>query len=403
MMTSDSVFLESTAADDSLTDDFEMSSSESRGHIVLSVRYGPNATALREVLEAESLVCVSAPSVEAIADAIEMNAALVVVTEEVLSTAQSTELLSQRLNQQPEWSDIPVIVLMRECRRFPNILGLLSESAYHRSVLLLELPLKRPVFIAMVRACLRNRERQYLLRDTLERLKESNQTLESFSYTAAHELRNPLGVVKSSFDLLARMALDKKQEKIVKMGQRTASSMNRMLSVLLDYGKVRSQSVDSFTAVDMNGVVTESVSNCQLLIKERDVAFSLADLPKVRGSRQLLIQLVSNLVKNAIVHNDAEVPEVSISVEAQSSNRFQPARWLFSVSDNGPGIAPENQEKIFAMFNRAGRSRAEGSGIGLALCRRVVEQHQGAIGVRSTVGDGSTFYFDLAKVEESNE
>ncbi|MGB7087812.1 MAG: ATP-binding protein, partial [Phormidesmis sp.] len=76
-------------------------------------------------------------------------------------------------------------------------------------------------------------------------------------------------------------------------------------------------------------------------------------------------------------------------------------RWIISISDNGPGIAPEAQQKIFAMFNRAGKSRAEGNGIGLALCRRVAKQHQSTIEVRSTVGEGSVFYFDLASAEGS--
>ena len=373
------------------------------GHIVLSTYRGPNAAVLREVLEAESMVCVNAPTVEAIAEAIETNAALVVMTEEILSDESAAEQLSQCLNSQPSWSDIPVIILMHECQRFADCLGLIGRTAHQRSVVLLELPLKRQVFASMVRSCLQNRQRQYALRDTLYQLQESNQTLESFSYTAAHELRNPLGVMTSSFDLLSRMTLDAKQQKIVDMGQRTAKNMNRMLSVLLDYGKVRSQSADTFTPVDMNTVFAEAASDLQQLIQARNAEVSWPVLPMVQGSRQLLIQLVSNLVKNAIVHNEAAIPQVTVSVEALPPTSLQGAKWQFLVSDNGPGIAPEAQEKIFAMFNRAGKSRAEGSGIGLALCRRVVEQHEGKIGVRSVVGEGSTFYFDLAQAKGRDE
>ena len=373
------------------------------GHIVLSTYRVRNATVLREVLEAESMVCVHAASVEAVAEAIATNAALVVVTEEIFDTQATAEQLGQYLSNQPSWSDIPVIILMRDCRRFTECLKMISQTAYHRSVLLLELPLKRQVFAAMVRACLQNRQRQYALRDTLYQLQESNRALESFSYTAAHELRNPLGVMTSGFDLLARMALDAKQQKIVDMGQRTAKSMNQMLGALLDYGKVRSQGADAFLPVDMNTVLEESVLDFQQLIQARKAEVIWSKLPVVQGSRQLLVQLVSNLVKNAIVHNDADSPSITISAEPRPATSLQTARWLFLVNDNGPGIAPDNQEKIFAMFNRAGKSRAEGSGIGLALCRRVVEQHQGEIGVRSVEGEGSTFYFDLAQVKESGE
>ena len=373
------------------------------GHIVLSTYPGRNTTVLREVLEAESMVCVHAASVEAVAEAIATNAALIVVTEEIFIHQAAAKQFGQCLNDQPSWSDIPVIILMRDCQRFTDCLGLISQTAHHRSVLLLELPLKRQIFAAMVRSCLQNRQRQYALRDTLYQLQESNRTLESFSYTAAHELRNPLGVMTSGFDLLARMALDAKQQKIVDMGQRTAKSMNQMLGALLDYGKMRSQSAADFLPVDMNTVLEESVADFQQLIQGRKAEVSWSKLPAVQGSRQLLVQLVSNLVKNAIVHNEAASPKISISAEPRPATSLQAARWLFLVSDNGPGIAPDNQDKIFAMFNRAGKSRAEGSGIGLALCRRVVEQHQGEIGVRSVVGEGSTFYFDLAQVGESDE
>lgn len=369
------------------------------GHIVLSTYRGRNSEVLQEVLEAESMVCLTVPTIEAVAEAIESNAALVVVTEEILASDSAIGRLSECLNNQPSWSDIPIIILMHECQRFTDCLEIIGETAHQRSIVLLELPLKRQVFASLVRSCLQNRQRQYVLRDTLYQLQESNQTLESFSYTAAHELRNPLGVMTTSFDLLGRMALDDKQKKIVDMGQRTAKNMNQMLSVLLDYGKLRSQSIDSFTLVDMNTVLQEAVSDFQQLIENRNAEVTWTALPAVQGSRQLLIQLVSNLIKNAIVHNEAEIPRVAIAAEPQPANNFQDERWLFLISDNGPGIAPEAQEDIFAVFNRAGKSRAEGSGIGLALCRRVVEQHQGEIGVRSVVGEGSVFYFDLPQAE----
>ena len=364
-------------------------------HIVLSTQSGPNATALRELLEAQALICVSAPTVEAVADAIATEAALVVVTEEVLADRQTAKRLSECLSAQPDWSDIPLIVLLKDCRRFAHCLSLLSDTAHHRSVLLLELPLKRQVFMSMVLSCLRNRQRQYALRDTLHQLQQSNQALENFSYTAAHELRNPLGTVTGSLDLLARSPLLDKQQRLVQLGMRTAKSMNQMLTALLDYGKVQSKR-DQFETVDMNEVVELSMTVLQALIKKTQAKVTWADLPKVYGNHQLLIQLVSNLVKNAIVHNTVTAPKVTISAEDQPSNGRQPSRWLFSVYDNGPGISPENQEKIFSMFYRAS-SQTNGSGLGLALCHRVVELHYGNIGTRSQPDGGSEFYFDLPK------
>ena len=365
-------------------------------HIVLATYGEQNRTALRKILEPLSPVCLNAASIAAVADAIENEAGLVIITEEVLADKRTASLLGACLNTQPNWSDLPIIVLMRDCRRFASCIALLNETAHSRSVLLLELPLKREVLSSVARTALQNRQRQYVLRDALNQLKASNQTLENFSHTAAHELRNPLGVLKNSFDLLERTTLTPRQTKFVEMGQRTAGSMNQTLNALLDYGKVRSQSAQAFTPIEMTAVVSDALSGIQTLIFERHAVISQGDLPAVQGNYQLLVQLVSNLIKNAIVHNDADIPQVNVSAHPQPNHRI-----LFSVSDNGAGIPENAQGDIFEMFNRAGKNRTDGSGIGLALCRRVVEQHQGNISVRSAAGKGCKFSFDLASAHSA--
>ncbi len=373
--------------------------------VILAARTGPNATVLREVLEMQATVCQGEPTVEVVSEAIASQVSLVVLTEEVLADRNLVKQLDERLSQQPDWSDIPIIILLSECQRFGDCLALLSQTTHHRSVMLLELPLKRPIFAALVSACLRNRARQYALRDTLHQLKESNEILESFSHTVAHELRNPLGVVTSSLDLIERTDLSPQQQKLVAMGLRTAKGMNQTVGALLDYGKLRSHATENFAAVDMNTVITESTIVLQSLIQKsannnRPVDITWKDLPTVHGNQQLLIQLASNLIKNAIVHNDTTAPTVTITAKKQPLSS-EASRWIIRITDNGPGIPPKAQTSIFEMFNRAGKTRTEGSGIGLALCQRVIEQHQGTLGVNSTVGAGSTFYFDLPEVESA--
>lgn len=384
--------------------------------ILLAARLGANEQALRQVLETQAQVKVDAPTIEAVSEAIRTEASMVVLTEEVLTDEKLGKQLGDRLSQQPEWSDIPVIILLKECQRFGDCLALLGQTTHHRSVLLLELPLKRQLFAAIVRSCLQNRQRQYLLRDTLYQLQESNQTLQNFSYTAAHELRNPLGVVKSGYDLLARTPLGPKQKKLVNMGQRTTRRMNQLLGALLDYSKVQSHTRE-YGSVDMNMVVKDAIASLEVLINKTSAEITRENLPTVKGDPQLLVQLMSNLIKNAIVHNDDQRPKVTITAipsspeQATASPRNRPkeivphneestARWVIAISDNGLGIAPEAQEQIFEMFNRAGKSKAEGNGIGLALCSRVAKQHGTTIGIRSVIGEGSTFYFDLEDARE---
>ncbi len=397
----------------------------SEAQIILAARLGPNATVLRQVLETQAQVRIEPPTVAAVPEAIRTEAALVVLTEEVLTDVMLAKQLGDYLSQQPDWSDIPVIILLSECQRFTDCLALLGQTTHHRSVLLLELPLQRPIFASIVRSCLQNRQRQYELRNTLYQLKESNQALENFSYTAAHELRNPLGSITTGFDLLARADLAPKQQKIVEMGQRTSQRMNQMIGALLNYSKVQART-DQFAVVNMNSVVKEAIASLQVLINTRNAEVTSSDLPMVHGHYQLLIQLVSNLIKNAIVHNDSAVPTVTIAAQSQSEAGQSLAdeseagqledhppdssptkldrldRCLFTISDNGPGIAPEVQEEIFEMFNRAGKkSRTEGNGIGLALCRRVAQQHESTLRVSSVAGEGSTFYFQLAIAQET--
>ena len=398
--------VEAKAADNKAADDKAADNKAGeKHHIVLAARTGPNAAVLRQVIETQAWVCMSQPTIEVVSEAIATEASLVVLTEEVLANKDAAQQLGDCLSQQPDWSDIPVIILLSDCQRFGSCLALLSQTTHHRSVMLLELPLKRPIFVALIRSCLQNRERQYALRDTLHQLKQSNEILESFSHTVAHELRNPLGVVTSSLDLIARTELSSKQEKLIEMGRRTAKGMNQTVGALLDYGKLRSHAAEDFTAVDMNNILTEATGVLQALIQEQDktnrpVHITWQRLPIVYGSQQLLIQLTSNLIKNAIVHNDTSVPTITITAQKrQTRNTAYPARWIINITDNGPGIPPEAQASIFQMFNRAGKSRTDGSGIGLALCQRIVEQHQGTLAVQSAVGQGSTFYFDLPEVK----
>ena len=364
-------------------------------HIVLSASIGRNATVLRQALESQGFVCVNAPTVQAVIDAIQTNASLVVITEEVLTTEKKVKELTKCLNNQPEWSDIPVILLLKDCRRFPSCMAFLRQAEYIGSLVLLEMPLKQHEFISVVRSCLQNRQRQYVLRDTLEQLRESNQILENFSHIVAHELRNPLNAIIPSLEMLNKNnSIDAMARKIVEIGYRSATNLNQTLQAMLNYGRLKARENMTFESVDMNLVVEQAVLNLQQIIKDSQAKVNWTQLPFVRGNQQLLIQLIGNLIKNAIVHNTANTPEINISAQLQSQ------RWQLFVADNGSGISPENRKKIFALFERAGSSQATGSGIGLALCSRIVELHQGKLDVRSQPDRGSTFYFDLAVAEE---
>jgi len=348
---------------------------------------------MQRVLTAHRLSCVNAPELATVLEAIQSHeAALVIMTEAFLTPSRDLDRFVDCLNQQPAWSDVPVIFLLKDCQQFLPCLMFLEKSRSRRNTTLLELPLKQREFLSVVQTCLYNRQRQLALRDILCRLEASNQALENYSHTVSHELRNPLGVVTNSLELLTRSELQPKQKKLAQMGLNTSKKMNRTLQTLLEYGKLNAGELIDFESVEMTDVIAQAMQGLQALVDERQARIRWQpDLPSVWGNRELLIRLLSNLIKNAIVHNNAETPRVTISAEEQ------PERYQFRVTDNGPGIASEDRDRIFTMFARSKHQVTEGSGIGLALCRRIVEQHRGTLSLQSELGKGSTFYFDLPK------
>ncbi|WP_050779933.1 sensor histidine kinase [Crocosphaera chwakensis] len=368
-----------------LTDTRQLSSNT----IVIATQLRQNAKAMGQVLETQGLSWIEMDSLETVKTAIRAEVGLLIITEEMLSLDNNFEKLVECLNEQPNWSDIPVIFLLKNCRHFPVCMAMLKSSSHQGSLTLLEMPLKRREFNSTVQTCLKNRQRQFQLRDALLRLHQSNQALENFSHVVAHELRNPLNVVTGSLDLLKLSSLENREQKIVEMGLRTSHKMNKTLNTLLEFSKLESRQNLIFKPTDMNRVLEEAVNGLQNIIDVHQASVNWNNLPVVQGNADLLEELVSNLIKNAVIHNGTAAPMIIVMSELRGD------RYYFQIVDNGPGISLEDQSEIFKLFSRVGKRRVEGSGIGLALCQRIVDQHGGHIGVDSELGQGSTFYFDL--------
>lgn len=169
--------------------------------------------------------------------------------------------------------------------------------------------------------------------------------------------------------------------------------MQELINDLLAYSRV-GRNRRAFTEVDMNAVARDVLQDLERAIADAGATVTVDELPVVRGDRPLLAQVLQNLVSNAIKFRGEEPPRVHIGA------RREGAQWLFHVRDNGIGIAPEYSERIFALFQRLhGRGEYPGTGIGLSICRKVIEHHGGRIWVESVEGEGATFYFTLPAVE----
>jgi PAS domain S-box-containing protein len=233
----------------------------------------------------------------------------------------------------------------------------------------------------------------HLLQKIVE-LKRSNDELGQFAYVASHDLQEPLRMVASYTQLLSRRykgKLDADADEFIAFAVDGAHRMQRLIHDLLEYSRVGT-SDDTPTATSSEAALTQAVLNLSGAIEDTAAQVTHDPLPDVFANGAQLIQLFQNLIGNGIKYHRQGVPRVHISA-AKSDD----THWSFAVNDNGLGIDPQYFERIFGMFQRLHkREEFAGTGIGLAICKKIVEQHGGKISVESQLGVGSTFRFTLS-------
>jgi light-regulated signal transduction histidine kinase (bacteriophytochrome) len=231
-------------------------------------------------------------------------------------------------------------------------------------------------------------------------LRRSNTELEQFAYAASHDLAEPLRTITSFGQMLSRRYSDKLDEKGERfLGHITdgAARMQRLIDSMLEYSRIGRDAPDPVT-VDTRAIVDDVVSSLGATVLEQRATIDVGDLPVVSGIPDQLAQLFQNLIANALKFTGDRVPEVTVRAERDP----EAAAWRFTVADNGIGIAERHVDRVFQMFQRLhARDEYEGTGIGLALCARIAEQHGGRIWVESELGAGSRFTFTIADRQES--
>ena len=237
----------------------------------------------------------------------------------------------------------------------------------------------------------RYRAEEALARQATE-LQRSNAELEHFAYVASHDLQQPLHLLNGYLELLRdRLGddLPADAETLLDRANAAAGRMERLIKDLLQYSRVGT-SGDSFGPTDLGAVVEQAVGDLRSVIDESRGDVTWDELPVVHGSTPLLTQLFQNLIGNALKFRSDEPPVVRIEAEQSGTD------WLLTVADNGIGIDPDDAERIFSMFERLHSvDEYPGTGIGLAICRKIVEAHGGRIWVEPTRGSGTTFAFTL--------
>jgi PAS domain S-box-containing protein len=238
------------------------------------------------------------------------------------------------------------------------------------------------------------------LLNKMEELNRSNEELGQFAYIASHDLQEPLRMVASYTQLLSRRykgKLDSDADEFIAFAVDGASRMQRLIQDLLAYSRVGTKGRDLLD-ISSEEALQQALINLRGAIEEKGALVTHDPLPAVVADDMQLIQLFQNLVGNAIKYQNAGIPKVHISASRNGSKK-----WTFSVKDNGLGIDPQYFEKIFGMFQRLHkREEFAGTGIGLAICKKIVERHGGSISVESQPGQGSTFRFALAESEKKS-
>ena len=232
------------------------------------------------------------------------------------------------------------------------------------------------------------------LKKMMKDLKTSNNELEQFAYVASHDLQEPLRMVASFTQLLQDRYKDKLDEDandFINYAVDGATRMQNLISDLLIFSRVGSRG-KAFKKVDMNIVLEVVLNNFRQRINETDTVITNDPLPVIEADETQMIQLFQNLISNAIKFQSDENPRIHVSGETQKN------KWIFTIRDNGIGIDTEFFNRIFVIFQRLHKkSDYGGTGIGLAVCKKIVQRHGGKIRVESELGKGSSFHFSIKK------
>ena len=224
-----------------------------------------------------------------------------------------------------------------------------------------------------------------------ERLRQAYEELESFSYTISHDLKSPIASIKSYAQLLIRdqMVLERGQKMLQRIADR-ADQMNLMINAVLDYSRIGRTEI-LHRPIHTNGLVTDIIKDLDLVYDNENLQITVGNLPDMKGDPMMMLQVFSNLIGNAVKYSqfaDPSIVQIDGEVDGQTTR--------FTIRDNGIGVAPADLPKIFELFNRMENVKdIEGSGVGLAIVKRIVEKHKGEIWAESELDKGSVFHLSF--------
>jgi light-regulated signal transduction histidine kinase (bacteriophytochrome) len=223
-------------------------------------------------------------------------------------------------------------------------------------------------------------------------LRRSREELQDFASALSHDLQSPMNAIMSVVELIredSRGELPQESEQYLAYITDALERMRRMMQDLVAFARVAHEERKGSSLVDLNALLRKTKASMAQVIRENHAAVTHESLPKVEGYPARLAQVLHNLIDNAIKYRAEAAPSIHLAAERKDDE------WVLCVADNGIGFDPKDTERIFGIFKRLHGSEYEGTGIGLPICRKIVEQHGGRIWAESSPGEGSRFYFTL--------
>ena len=370
--------------------------------VVVLAPVGADALVTARLLQAEGMVAVPCRDLSELTAHIRAGAGVALLTEEALE-GDDRGALTGALREQPPWSDFPLVLL---CSGGVSSVAAQWALEHLPNVLPLERPVRVATLLGALRNALRARSRQYQIQDHVrerertaaelrvqaEHLRRSNAELERFAYVASHDLQEPLRAVLSYTQLLDgryRGTLGEDADEFLAYIVRGAQRMHRLINDLLAFSRVEA-APRNLAQVDIGRVVRQVVQDLQPTIQESGATVEVGELPVLLANETQIGQVFLNLIGNALKFRADRPARIAISSREESGS------WVFTVADNGIGIEPQHVDRIFGLFQRLhGSDRYPGTGIGLAICSKIVERYGGRIWVESVPGGGSSFRFSL--------
>jgi signal transduction histidine kinase len=361
--------------------------------VVILAPVGRDAALLARTLSALEIDIAVTRDASALMEVLAEGAGAAIIADEALTSA-ALNVLRIWLSTQLPWSDMPFIVLTSS--------GVPTRESHLRArelqalgnVTLIERPVRPDTVESSTRTALRARMRQYEIRSRQEALVQANADLEQFAHSASHDLREPLRTIGTYSDMLVRdygNVLDERGNKYLNLIAKSVSRMDLLLSDLLSYSQASSISGEEVEPSSSNRALEVALKNLDGSILQSNAKISVAEMPAVRMRESHLSQIFQNLLGNAIKYRK-EGCQPAIEIFTRKSG----GHWIFTIVDNGIGVPTTYKESIFGIFQRLHTdNKYSGTGMGLAICKRIVERYRGQIWVESESEEGARFSFSV--------